>query len=156
MSGEPMDGFDLIVAADVFVYIGNLEKILLNFAKLSNGDDSRESYLIFSCERIDDDDDDESPSSAGWKVQTSGRYAHTRSYVTGVAEHAGFDLLRYEEIVPRMEKGEEVKGHLFIFVIGGVADEHELDGDYEYGVHVEVFNGNDAHLDDGEPIMDEL
>jgi len=52
-----MDGFDLIVAADVFIYIGNLEKILLNFAKLSNGNDLRESYLIFSCERIDDNDD---------------------------------------------------------------------------------------------------
>ncbi|KAL3761690.1 hypothetical protein ACHAW5_004254 [Stephanodiscus triporus] len=49
LSGEKIDGFDLIVAADVFVYIGNLEKILLNFAKLSNGDDSKESYLIFLC-----------------------------------------------------------------------------------------------------------
>ncbi len=154
LSGGPMDGFDLIVAADVFVYIGNLEKILLNFAKLSNGDDSTESYLIFSCERMDDDG--ESPSSAGWKVQISGRYAHTKSYVTGVAESAGFDLLRYEEIVPRMEKGEEVKGHLFVFVMGGVADELELDGDYEYSVHVEVFNENDAHLYDRKPIMDEL
>jgi predicted TPR repeat methyltransferase len=160
--GGPMDGFDLIVAADVFVYIGNLEKILLNFAKLSNGNDSRESYLIFSCERIDDDDDDgkKSPSSSsagGWKVQTSGRYAHTKSYVTGVAERAGFDLLRYEEIVPRMEKGEEVKGHMFIFVMGGgFADGHEMDGNYEYGVHVEVFNENDARLGDREPITDEL
>ena len=52
-----LEGFDLIVAADFFVYIGNLEKILLNFAKLSNGNDLRESYLIFSCERIDDNDD---------------------------------------------------------------------------------------------------
>jgi predicted TPR repeat methyltransferase len=148
--GGPMDGFDLIVAADVFVYIGNLEKILRNFAKLSNGNDSRESYLIFSCERIDDGDDDDdkkspSPSSAGggWKVQISGRYAHTKSYVTGVAKRAGFDLLRYDEIVPRMEKGEEVKGHMFIFVMGGEVvadDEHdELDGNYEYGVHVQVF-----------------
>ena len=88
-----MDGFDLIVAADVFVYIGNLEKILLNFAKLSNGNDLRESYLIFSCERIDNNDDNndkKNPSSSsaggGWKVQTSGRYVHTKPFVTGVAK----------------------------------------------------------------------
>jgi predicted TPR repeat methyltransferase len=152
LSGEKLDGFDLIVAADVFVYIGNLEKILLNFAKLSIGDDSKESYLIFSCERIDD----EKAPSAGWKVQSSGRYAHTKSYVKGVAESAGFDLLRYEKIVPRMEKGEEVKGHLFVFIKGGVADEHDFDEDSEYGVHVEVFHETDSHLEDREPIMDEL
>ena len=63
--------------------------------------------------------------------------------MTGVAKRAGFDLLQYNEIVPRMEKGKEVKGHMFIFVMGGEVvadDEHdELDGNYEYGVHVQVF-----------------
>ena len=63
--------------------------------------------------------------------------------MTVVAKRAGFDLLRYNEIVPRMEKGKEVKGHMFIFVMGGEVvadDEHdELDGNYEYGVHVQVF-----------------
>ncbi|KAL3810938.1 hypothetical protein ACHAXA_001111 [Cyclostephanos tholiformis] len=142
LSGETIVGFDLIVAADVFVYIGNLEKILINFAKLSNGNDSMESYLIFSCERIDDDDN--SPST-GW-----------RSYVVDVAERAGFHLLRYDEIVPRMEKGEGVKGHLFVFVIGGVAEELDVDGGYEYSVHVEVIDEKDAHNGNGEPIAEEL
>jgi hypothetical protein len=46
--------------------------------------------------------------------------------VTSVAEQAGFDLIRYDEIVPRMEKGEEVQGHLFVFVIGGAIDEDNV------------------------------
>ena len=45
--GGMMDRFDLIVAANFFVYIGNLEKV-----KLSNGNDTRESYLIFLCKQI--------------------------------------------------------------------------------------------------------
>ena len=45
--GGMIDGFDLIVAANFFVYIGNLEKV-----KLSNGNDTRESYLIFLCKQI--------------------------------------------------------------------------------------------------------
>jgi len=126
---------------------------LINFAKLSNGNDSMESYLIFSCERIDDDDN--SPST-GWRVKSSGRYAHTKSYVVDVAERAGFHLLRYDEIVPRMEKGEGVKGHLFVFVIGGVAEELDVDGGYEYSVHVEVIDEKDAHNGNGEPIAEEL
>jgi len=54
------------------------------------------------------------------------------------------EVLRYEKIMPRMEKGEEVKGH-------------DFDEDSEYGVHVEVFHEIDSHLEDNsEPIMDEL
>ncbi|KAL3767575.1 hypothetical protein ACHAWU_000238 [Discostella pseudostelligera] len=122
LSEDAIAGFDLIVAADVFVYIGNLQEILLNFAKLSNGSDSKASYLIFSCERIEDT----KAAPTGWKLQSSGRYAHSKSYVTSVAEKAGFDLIRYDEIVPRMEKGEEVQGHLFVFAIGGAIDEDNV------------------------------
>lgn len=122
LSEDTIAGFDLIVAADVFVYIGNLQEILLNFAKLSSGSDSKTSFLIFSCERIDDTQ----AAPTGWKLQSSGRYAHSKSYVTSVAEQAGFDLIRYDEIVPRMEKGEEVQGHLFVFVIGGAIDEDNV------------------------------
>ncbi len=153
--GGPIDGYDLIVAADVFVYIGNLERILVNFAGLSNGNDTRESYLIFSCERIHEND----APSAGWRVQSTGRYAHTKSYVVNVAENAGYHLLRYDEIVPRMEKGEGVKGHLFVFGLGGedVEEEHDVDGEYEYTVHMELIDANnDAHVNDEGTIADEL
>jgi predicted TPR repeat methyltransferase len=126
LSEDTIDGFDLIVAADVFVYLGNLQEVLLNFAQLSNGSESKTSFLIFSCERIDD----AKAAPTGWKLQSSGRYAHSKSYVTDVAKNAGFDLIRYDRIVPRIEKGEEVQGHLFVFAIGGVISE----GD----VHVEV------------------
>mmetsp|Transcript_22547 Transcript_22547/g.40107 ORF Transcript_22547/g.40107 Transcript_22547/m.40107 type:complete len:231 (+) Transcript_22547:233-925(+) len=121
--GDSIDGFDLIVAADVLVYFGDILKLLMNFSKLSNGNDDNTSFLIFSCERVDDD----IAPPAGWKLQSSGRYAHSKSYVTGVAEQAGYDLVSYEEIVPRMEKGEEVQGHLFAFVIGGSAPEDEYE-----------------------------
>jgi len=124
---DPIDGFELIVAADVLVYFGDIQKLLLNFAKLSNGDDANSSFLIFSCERIKDE---EAPP-AGWKLQSSGRYAHSKSYVTEVAESAGFDLIGYEKIVPRLEKGVAVDGHLFIFAIGGDVEEDD-------DVHVEV------------------
>jgi predicted TPR repeat methyltransferase len=156
-------GFDLIVAADVFVYIGNLEKILHNFAKLMKVDDSMESFLIFSCERIDDDNYDNQSNDGskkqhqqGWKVQTSGRYAHSKMYVTEVAENAGFELVRYDKIIPRMEKGKEVQGHLFVFGIGGVrlVEVDRLNADY--GVHVQYFNDNDSHLEDRDPALDEL
>jgi len=33
------------------------------------------------------------------------------------ASEAFYELVSYEEIVPRMDKGEEVRGHLFGFVL---------------------------------------
>ena len=92
---------------------------LLNFAKLSNENNPNGSFLIFSCERIDDED----APPAGWALQSSGRYAHSKAYVSKVADEAGYDIIGYEHIVPRMEKGEEVKGHLFVLATGGHAIE---------------------------------
>ncbi|KAL7481767.1 hypothetical protein ACHAW6_007482 [Cyclotella cf. meneghiniana] len=109
------EGFELIVAADVLVYFGDLQKVLTNFANLSaESNQERDAFLIFSCERVEE----EHAPSKGWKLQNSGRYAHSKSYVVKTAKEAGFRLVGYEEIVPRMEKGEEVQGHLFQFAYG--------------------------------------
>lgn len=94
-------------------------------------------------------------------MQSTGRYAHTKSYVVTVAESAGYHLLRYDEIVPRMEKGEGVKGHLFVFGLGGEDDvaeeEHVADGEYEYTVHMELIDADkNAHVNDKGHIADEL
>jgi len=105
-------GFDIIVAADVFVYFGELSKLLSNFAKLADSSGEHGAFLIFSCERIEEEE------GSMWKLQKSGRYAHSKSYVVNTAANAGWLLVGYDEITPRYEKGEAVKGHLFRFSLG--------------------------------------
>jgi predicted TPR repeat methyltransferase len=142
------DGFELIVAADVLVYFGDLQKVLTNFANLSaKSNEERDAFLIFSCERIEEED----APSAGWKLQSSGRYAHSKSYVVKTAKEAGFRLIGYEEIVPRMEKGEEVQGHLFQFAHGLDEgwDEDEV-GDMGELVFMDIIDEN------GQVIREEL
>jgi predicted TPR repeat methyltransferase len=101
-------GFDLIVAADVFVYFGSLEKIIGTFASLS----APGAALVFSCEMTEDAD-----TRHGWKVLPTGRFAHTKQHAVSTASQAGYQLVSYKEIVPRTEKGEDVRGHLFGFVL---------------------------------------
>ncbi|EOD39609.1 hypothetical protein EMIHUDRAFT_200154 [Emiliania huxleyi CCMP1516] len=84
-------GFDLIVAADVLVYFGELG-----------------APLVFSCERATADE-----AAAGWRLLPSGRFAHTKEYVVREAAAAGYRLIAYEEMTPRVEKGVPVRGHLF-------------------------------------------
>ena len=50
----------------------------------------------------------------GWKLQLSGRFAHTKEYVTGLAGQHGFKLLEHSQIVPRKDNGADIPGHLFV------------------------------------------
>ena len=101
-------GFDLIVAADVLVYFGSLSNILDIFSKISTNN----AVLIFSCELATSE-----LAPLGWRLLSSGRFSHTKSHAVDAASEVGYELISYKEIVPRMEKGEEVKGHLFTFVL---------------------------------------
>lgn len=101
-------GYDLIVAADVLVYFGSLENLLRVFANVS----IEGAHLIFSCELATEDE-----APLGWRLRSSGRFAHTKHHAVETANKVGYSLVHYEEIVPRMEKGEPVRGHLFGFVL---------------------------------------
>lgn len=91
--------FDLIVAADVFCYIGDLAETLAaaRIALRPGG------YLLFSVE---------AQSRRGYALTGSGRYAHKPAYVRKAAQSAGFrEALGHTETL-RMEYGEPVKGYL--------------------------------------------
>jgi predicted TPR repeat methyltransferase len=98
--------FDLVVAADVLVYFGRLDAILQTFASVSLPG----AILIFSCERTSNEE-----APLGFRLLNSGRFAHTKEHALEAAQKAGFQLVKYQEIVPRMEKGEAVRGFLFTF-----------------------------------------
>jgi len=113
-SMDTVTAFDLVVAADVLVYFGRLDTILQTFASVS----SPRANLIFSCERATDEE-----APLGFRLLSSGRFAHTKEHAMEAAEKAGYELINYKEIVPRMEKGEEVRGHLFSFILRQRNDE---------------------------------
>lgn len=103
-----IQGFDLIVAADVLVYFGSISSLLATFAQLSLPG----ATLVFSCERATEEE-----APLGWRLLSSGRFAHTKKHALDAGFDAGWRLVEYKEIVPRMERGEEVQGHLFTFVL---------------------------------------
>ncbi|HEY5928086.1 MAG TPA: methyltransferase domain-containing protein [Kofleriaceae bacterium] len=93
---------DLIVAADVFVYVGALDTtIAACAAALRPG-----GLLAFSIERSTGDD---------VVLQPTLRYAQTDAYVLGVASAHGFVLERAEPSVLRVDNGQPVDGVLYVF-----------------------------------------
>lgn len=94
--------WDLIVAADVFVYIGALKSIFAAaWQRLRPG-----GHFVFSIERSD--------GAETQLVAETGRYRHQPQALCAALEEAGFIGIRQEDIVIRKESGHPVAGSLML------------------------------------------
>jgi predicted TPR repeat methyltransferase len=98
--------FDLFLAADVMIYLGELPPL---FAAAFNKA-SENAIFAFSTEST------EKFAERGWELRNTGRYAHTKAFVQQSAESAGWSLLTCEDVVVRLESNSPVNGHLFLMV----------------------------------------
>lgn len=95
--------YDLIIAADVFIYVGDLSTILANATRrLAPG-----GLLVFSVERHAGDQP--------YVLRNSGRYAHSPAWVRYSARAAGLGEVRAVEHVLRVEAETGIVGDLFVF-----------------------------------------
>lgn len=102
---QAKEPFDLIVAADVLIYVGELERI---FSALGKGL-AKGGRILFSTERMDDGD--------GYRLRPSGRYAHAAAYIKDLAVRYGFRLIARRAANIRKEKGAWIAGDLYL--LGG-------------------------------------
>lgn len=91
--------FDLIIAADVFCYIGDLSETLAA-AKMALRDGG---YLVFSVEM---------QTKRGYSLTSSGRYAHKPAYVRRAAANAGLAEIKGVQDQLRTEYGVPVAGYI--------------------------------------------
>lgn len=100
LAGEAAADFDLVLAADVLIYLGALEPFFEQVGRcLAPG-----GYLLFSTERWTGNDD--------YVLQKTGRYAHSEGYVRKLAAGHGFEVEVCREIELRKEKNQWLRGCL--------------------------------------------
>lgn len=93
--------WDLIVSADVFIYVGALDRVFAGAARcLQPG-----GVFCFSLE-----DAGEGEGHDGYLLRPSLRYAHGMGYIRMLAEQHGFSLLAHERQPLRQDQGEAVPG----------------------------------------------
>ncbi len=90
--------WDLVLAADVFIYVGDLERV---FALLERG--MVRGMFCFSVEALDD-------VAAGLRLLPSLRYAHSQAYLARLAAQHGFAVEAMERAPVREDQGEAVEG----------------------------------------------
>jgi predicted TPR repeat methyltransferase len=97
--------YDLAVAADVFVYFGDLVPLFAAAAICLRA----EGRLVFTLEAMPQDN---ARAAQGWAVRVSGRYMHTRAHAEAALAAAGFVLELFETQSFRREDGIDLPGFL--------------------------------------------
>jgi predicted TPR repeat methyltransferase len=101
-------GYDLILAADVFVYLGKLDEVIMSCTQSLR----QNGILAFSVELLQEGNSD-------YILHEGGRYAHTRNYIEKLVDKSPLSIHTASETVLRKEKGEDVKGIIFILIRNG-------------------------------------
>jgi hypothetical protein len=95
--------YDIVLAADVLIYLGALEPVMAAVAPaLAFG-----GLFAFSLQKLDGGD---------FRLGADHRFSHAPAYVAGCAAAAGLSVLRLDEAVIREEAGRPVVG--LIVVLG--------------------------------------
>ena len=93
--------YDLFVAADVFIYVGEL----LSVFKEIKSHAKPNAYFIFSTELA---------TEQNYVLRPTGRYAHSRNYIETLANKFGFTIAASQVTDLRMEAQQAIKGELFV------------------------------------------
>ena len=93
--------FDLIVAADVFIYVGKLDHVFaLARAHMAPG-----GCFAFSVEQC---------ATGTFALQPSGRYAHSRAYIEGLSRTHGFTVAASDTVSIRKHREGAADGLIFV------------------------------------------
>ena len=95
--------YDLFIALDVFIYVGELTKIFKTVRNCCN----KNALFIFSIETQEED---------GYSLLKSVRYAHSDNYILNIA-FDGFKVIDSQEVRLRKEMKGWIDGKIFILQI---------------------------------------
>jgi len=98
--------YDLLICADVFPYIGNVQPLLT--AVSSHARDG--ALFAFSTEL---------ETEADFVLRPSGRYAHSQQYLRSVSDEHGFSVMTMRTENLRKQKGEWIPGDLVVLQYQG-------------------------------------
>jgi predicted TPR repeat methyltransferase len=93
--------YDLILATDVFIYVGALGDIFTALHAVARP----EAIFCFSTETL---------ASPGYQLQPTGRFAYSRDYIHHIAATTGWTVLTVQETRLRKERERWLAGDLWI------------------------------------------
>lgn len=97
--------YDIIVAADVLVYIGALEELFKNVERCL----AENGYFVFSTQKMP-----ENTGEIHYLLGHDHRYAHHLGYIQHCAVQAGLDMISNQEAFLRHDGVNDIYGHITV------------------------------------------
>ncbi|HET6467222.1 MAG TPA: methyltransferase domain-containing protein [Geminicoccaceae bacterium] len=111
--------YELCLAADVLVYVGDLRPVMTGVARVLEPG----GLFAFTVEH---------GAAESWALRRSGRYAHGSGYVRETAAASGFAVVAAKEAVLRREAGRAVAGDLYLLRRGPALEENCTRSDHRH------------------------
>ena len=92
--------YQYFVAADVFIYIGELSEVF----RLIKSRNKRSGHVIFSTEHSEID---------GYHLEKSGRYSHSKSYIENLCAEYGYEIHHFSETNLRKQNNTYLKAGIY-------------------------------------------
>ncbi len=101
---------DLIIAADVFVYFGSLEKVFQACQRTLK----QNAFFCFSVELLTPEEAEHDPRNPHFQLRSTGRYAHRPDYIQSLCKMMAFkiEVQRTENI--RYQEDKPVVGNIYV------------------------------------------
>lgn len=103
LSGLPDASADLVVAADVIIYVGDLSELFSQARRVLRVGGT----FAFTLE--------EGATDADYRLQPNGRYQHSQDYAHRLATEDGMQEVLWRPVMVRREAGQPVEGFLCLF-----------------------------------------
>ncbi len=100
-SENQQTGYDIVLAADFFIYIGNLAPIFTAVREVMTAG----GLFVFSVESLD---------QGTSKLLLSGRYSQCETYIRNLASDGDFSVELCNKVIVRSERGDPIPGNIFI------------------------------------------
>lgn len=103
--------FDIVVAADVLSYVGDLQQTFTQVSKVLRKD----AHFAFTVEEAAPDST--GVNQRGYRLLRSGRFGYSKAYIDGLIANcmgSSFSVPLAREFSPRLDAGEAVRGFLYI------------------------------------------
>jgi predicted TPR repeat methyltransferase len=98
---EKTDAYDLIVAGDALVYVGDLTELL----KAAQNALRNKGLFTFNTEITEQTD---------YTMNQSGRFSHQKNYIDRLAAENHLKVAHYQDVITRQQNNESVHGHLYV------------------------------------------
>ena len=119
LESEVTESYDVVAAADVFVYVGRLDSIVPAVRNVLR----RDGIFAFSTEAAETSADGADVPDQGYLAGLRGRYAHSLKYLNELAGRHDFQVKRVKQAPIRTDGTRPVMGWLVVW-LAGAEDRH--------------------------------